>query len=341
MAQKKLVLLFAVLAIIVSPLLIGFGSGSKTSIGYDFTFTRQNSGPKTPIIFYLSEQATVLDIMITPSETDKWQVSCGVLRMTLANIHQLHPPIFSGIRQLEQDIVIREGSPPILEIAMDKHAGPFRVLVFSDRYRIEWLTPGLRGKRIAIDPGHGGIDVGAVGLVLGIKEKDITLAVSLELRRLLEKAGAEVFMTRETDKLVSEFGYGENNRADLWKRRDLVQEYAPHFYVSVHNNSWSDRFAHGLETFYNPASRNAYTSRQAAHLVHQRLLQELGRRDRGIKPKGDAILQVHDFAAVLVELLFLSNPEEERIIASPDFPARAARAIFLGISDYFGETGGD
>lgn len=342
MAQKKLVLLFAVLAIFVSPFLIGFGSGSKTSQGNDFPFTRFNSGPKAPIRFYISEQATVLDIMIAPSETDKWQVSRGVMRMTLANIHKLHPPVFSGIRQLEQDVIIREGSPPVLEIAMDKHAGPYRVMVFTDRYRIEWLTPGLKGKKIAIDPGHGGIDGGAIGRILGLKEKDVTLAVSLELKRLLQEAGAEVYMTRDDDNLVDRsVQYGQHIRPDLWKRRDLVQGYSPHFFVSVHNNSWSDRYAHGIETFYNPASRNAHSSRQAAHLIHQRLLQELGRRDRGVKPKGDAVLQVHDFAAVLVELLFISNPEEERILASPDFPARAARAIFWGISDYFGETGGE
>jgi N-acetylmuramoyl-L-alanine amidase len=201
----------------------------------------------------------------------------------------------------------------------------------------------LAGKKIAIDPGHGGHDPGALGRRLGLQEKDVTLAIALELRTLLEEAGVEVFMTRSTDTLIdTTLLPGQHIRPDLWMRRDIVHEWSPDFFISIHINSWKDSTAAGIETYYNRYALNGPHSRVAAQLIQDRLVAEIARRDRGVKYKesSDAVLRLDDFPAVLAEILFVSNPVEERILADPGFAPKAAKALFLGIQDYFNTGGG-
>ena len=203
-------------------------------------------------------------------------------------------------------------------------------------YQLRWLEKGLLGKRIAIDPGHGGNDSGAKGRYLGLLEKDINLKIALELQELLEQAGAEVFMTRTTDARVD----SSSHTADLLKRRDIVGEYSPDLFISIHNNSWRDEYAKGSETYYNSGTLNSRQSQTAAGIVQASLIKAFGRKDRGVKTCKDAVLQIDD-PAILVEILFISNKEEEALLAAPEFPAKAAAALFSGIDEYFRLAGGE
>lgn len=203
-------------------------------------------------------------------------------------------------------------------------------------YQLRWLEEGLSGKRIAIDPGHGGNDPGAIGGYLGLLEKDINLKIALELRKLLEDAGAEVFMTRTTDARVD----SSSHSADLLKRRDIVRDYSPDLFISIHNNSWRDGYAKGSETYYNSDSLNSQQSKIAAGIVQDSLVQALGGMDRGIKTCNDAVLQIDD-PGILVEILFISNKEEEALLSAPEFPAKAGEALFSGINAYFRLPGGE
>jgi N-acetylmuramoyl-L-alanine amidase len=93
----------------------------------------------------------------------------------------------------------------------------------------------VRGKRIAIDPGHGGFYPGTVG-VKGLTEKEVNLAVALELRDLLRAAGAEVLLTRETDR---DFLTPADSslRSDLLERSRLSNAFQPDLFVSIHHNA--------------------------------------------------------------------------------------------------------
>lgn len=302
-------------------------------------FTTIGHGPLHNIAISADHRSWAVELFLPVTDDDYW--SCRENRMELFLFGDIVFPEDEEIYYLEQGITLeRRNGAVVLAIIRDKPLGPCRVLQRYNGYRVEFFRPGLEGKRIAIDPGHGGHDPGAIypqgSWHPEYMEKTVTLAVSLELRRLLEEAGAEVFMTREGDTLVDRsLQPGDNIRPDLWMRRDIVDEWFPDFFVSVHVNSWKDGLAQGTEVYYSPQSFNCRAGKAAAHCILPRLVEEFDRQNRGNNPKGDAVLQSNDYAAVLVEMLFITNSHDRQILFSPDFPRRAARALFWGIEDYF------
>jgi N-acetylmuramoyl-L-alanine amidase len=294
-----------------------------------------------PLISIHRQRHLRIYINVPIGEDDSWRVQNNILELTLS--HADASAAFPAEEQpLDQHIGFRrQGGRVVVELELDKLPPVFYFMKTETGYAIKWLDAGLAGKRIAIDPGHGGHDPGAIGQYLRLEEKTVTLAIALELKAMLEQAGAEVFMTRSTDTIVdTTLQPGRHIGPDLWKRYELVSEYSPDFFISVHNNSWSDRFAYGIETYYNPNSLNAYHSKRAAKAVQDELIRELQRYNRGIKRKNDAVLQV-DAPAVLAEILFISNKEEEAMLAAPDFAGRAAIALYEGIAAYFLDPGGE
>jgi len=164
------------------------------------------------------------------------------------------------------------------------------------------------------------------------------------LKLYLEEAGADVLLTRSTDTLVDKsLQQGRHIKPDLLARCNLANNWSPDFFISIHINSWTKSTANGIETYYNKTSLSSQLSRTAAEFVQHRLVSEFGCRSRGVKTKlySDAVLQSNDFPAVLTEILFISNPTEELIMAEPDFPQRAAAAVFKGVRDYYASFGGD
>lgn len=294
-----------------------------------------------PLVSIQRQQLPLVYINVPTGENDSWRVRKNILELTLSH-EQALASFPSEEQPLDQHISFRrEEGGVVVELELDNLPPVFHLLKTETGYAIKWLDAGLAGKRIAIDPGHGGHDPGAMGHYLRLEEKNITLAIALELQAMLEEAGAEVFMTRTTDTIVdTTLQPGRHIRPDLWKRYELVSEYSPDFFISIHNNSWSDRYAKGIETYYNPNSLNAYHSKNAAKAVQKELVEEIQRYNRGIKPKNDAVLQV-DAPAVLAEILFISHKEEEAMLAAPDFPGRAAEALYKGIAAYFLDSGGE
>lgn len=321
-------LLFALACIGLSfALVFSLGKGAALN----FIAKPAVTGHALPLLTIERQEQLLLHINVPIDKRDSWRVRNNKLELTL-----LHDDAFASFpteeQYLDQQISFhRDEGNVVLVIELDNLPPIFSLKTTAQGYTIQWQEAGLAGKRVAIDPGHGGYDPGAVGHYLGLKEKNITLAIAHELQAMLEKAGAEVFMIRTAD-----IGSG------YWTRHDLVNEYSPDFFLSIHNNSWSDKSARGLETYYNPISLNGYHSKAAAKLVQDKLVAELQRHSRGIKykKKSDAVLQV-DSPAVLAEILFISNKEEEAMLAAPDFANRAATALFKGIAAFFLDPRGE
>lgn len=292
----------------------------------------------TPVLAF-ADVGSVLDLHIPPHASDNWECQDNMLELRLHNTDAFAVATLQREGWLDQHIQFKlENDVLYVFIEMDNLPPLFRIARRDDYYSIIWSNFGLQGKRIAIDPGHGGHDPGAIGYRLALLEKDVTLAISLELHDMLLAAGAEVFMTRSTDTLVeTELQPGKHIRPDLWKRRNIVAAWDPDFFISIHNNSWGDRNTGGIETYYNPQSFNAELNRRAAGSIQARLVEAIGRKDRGIRYKesSDAVLQTVNYPSALAEILFISNRIEEAILAEPEFPRRAAQGLFLGISDYF------
>lgn len=221
-----------------------------------------------------------------------------------------------------------------------------------------------RVKTIVIDPGHGGLESGAKGK-FGTLEKDVTLAIGLKLKRIIERNLAlRVEMTRDKDIDVS-----------LENRAAIANNHKANLFISVHTNSSYRRNAQGSETFFlslnatdEEARRLAYLENtsadlekplveesqdeikmilwdmaQSAYLKQSQTLAEiiqdelntlLGTANRGIKQAPFKVLTGVACPAVLVEVSFISNPEEEKELVKESFQDSVAEALYRALVRY-------
>jgi N-acetylmuramoyl-L-alanine amidase len=225
---------------------------------------------------------------------------------------------------------------------------------------IDFQVFPLTVRKIAIDPGHGGEDGGAV-TALGLLEKDITLDIARRLRRLLEQSAFEVLMTRQRDETVS-----------LAQRAAQANAGGADLFLSIHVNSFTTPEAHGPETYYlgptddprtlqlaalenRPSGYSLGEYRQLLESVYldvrrtqSRLLattmqQELYRTrravaatlpSRGVKMAPFLVLVTTQMPAILIEVAYLSNAEEAQLLATPEYRQRIAQAMWQGIRAY-------
>jgi len=186
----------------------------------------------------------------------------------------------------------------------------------------------LSNKIICLDPGHGGSDPGAIGPA-GTMEKDNTLAIALLLRDKLEKNGAKVVMTRDSDRDVA---YpNASAEEELGTRVDIANDANAHIFISIHNDSFTNPAASGTTTFHYGDAESI----RLANCIQKALVEGLGTKDRGARYASFYVIRYTNMPAVLVEVAFISNPEEEILLNSSDGRANAAESIFQGIVKYF------
>ncbi|MCR4428270.1 MAG: N-acetylmuramoyl-L-alanine amidase [Caldiserica bacterium] len=191
------------------------------------------------------------------------------------------------------------------------------------------LTPNPSGRRVVIDPGHGRTtpegfyDGGAIG-PSGTKESTINLDIALRLRTLLEGAGIQVIMTRTAE--------NDPSTPDLPGRVAIAEASHADLCLSIHNNSTTNPEVGGTETYY------AYPKAlPLAKLVQEELVNALGRKDRGYRIptwKMTMVQDIKSIPAVLTEVMFISNPEEEKLLLDPNIRQKTAEALFRAIMRY-------
>ncbi len=219
---------------------------------------------------------------------------------------------------------------------------------------------GLGVRTIVIDPGHGGATPGCVGMS-GIREKDITLALCLALKKKLEADGYRILMTRTDDSTVplrDRTAFANQNGADL--------------YISIHVNASLDRKREGIETFYlnftpdrtviaTAARENASAeagigqtadlikkiaqndkvleSKDLAEKIQSALVQFIEKNRHKVKSHGVKggpfwVLIGGKMPSVLVEVAHLSNPKEEKLLQGEGYRALIVEGIYNGIVEY-------
>ena len=225
---------------------------------------------------------------------------------------------------------------------------------------------GLKVGRIVIDPGHGGHDLGSVGPG-GLTEKDLVLAVALNLKTMLEEnLGAEVFLTRADDSFVP-----------LEERTAIANRCKADLFISIHANSSRIRSTSGVETYYldfaktnaereiaareNATSVNnvheledlikkiaqadkSMESRELATIIQKRLFAGVKKmfssaQDRGVRRAPFIVLIGANMPSVLSEIAFISNPRDERLLRKDANKERLTRALYSGIEDYIQTLG--
>ena len=222
------------------------------------------------------------------------------------------------------------------------------------------------GFSVVIDPGHGGVDPGANGIVV---EEEVVLDVSLRLKDLLERYGIEVIMTREDDSSLK-----SSKRADL-AARAAQATVERNLFVSIHANAAKNQDAHGVETwvFGKPLNdtllQNAINengggkvgveltqemqasfsaalldivseeqlrfSKILAESIQSQMVAKTGARDRGIKENYFYVIRNAQSPAVLVEIGFVNHPEEGELLATDEYRDKLAEGLFDGIMGFF------
>ncbi len=171
---------------------------------------------------------------------------------------------------------------------------------------------------VAVDPGHGGRDPGAIG-ISGIQEAEIVLDISQQVARILEQNGVQAIMTRTDDREI-----------DLEPRVQLAERVNASLFVSIHANAinMSRPDVNGIETYYySSGGRLAYT-------IHNSILQATGARDRRVRQARFYVLRRTSMPAVLVETGFVTGAEDAPRLADPSYRKVMAEAIARGILQY-------
>jgi N-acetylmuramoyl-L-alanine amidase len=222
---------------------------------------------------------------------------------------------------------------------------------------------GMRPLIVAIDPGHGGQDPGAIGLN-GRREKDVTLAIGRELARQINATpGLKAYMTRDNDVFIP-----------LPRRAQLARAAKADIFVSIHADAAENRTANGSSVYVlslkgassqrarwladkenaadliggrTPQAGNTLASvlldlTQSGHMkasedAAHHVLDSLGDvgNTRRVERANFAVLRTSDMPAMLVETAYISNPTEERLLTDPSYQRKLAGAILRGVDTYF------
>ena len=171
---------------------------------------------------------------------------------------------------------------------------------------------------VAIDPGHGGSEPGAI--YGGTKEKDLNLAIAKELNSLLMAAGIKTVMTRTNDTYVG-----------LYKRSDIANNAKADLLISIHNNADTYKGTKGSMSLYYPYGGNAkgnLTAKEFASIVQKQLTGKLDTINLGVIQRPHlAVLRTAKMPAVLAEVGYMSNSSELNRLKSTAFRKSAAEAL--------------
>ncbi len=174
----------------------------------------------------------------------------------------------------------------------------------------------LRGRTIAIDPGHP--PLGSTGPT-GLREADANLAVAVQLRAMLQADGARVVMTRTSDSAV-----------DLWPRVALAERAGAELFVSIHNNALPD----GVNPFTNNGTSVFYNQPRGlplASAIQRSLVRALKLADLGVGRADLAVIRATWMPSALVEGMFIIMPEQEEALRSSAGRRRYAQGVYEGI----------
>ena len=178
----------------------------------------------------------------------------------------------------------------------------------------------LKGVKVAIDAGHGGLECGICAF--DVKEKDVNLKISKRVKKALKKRGAKVFMTRKKDTYL-----------DLYDRINLAQENNAQILISIHQNSLPNPKdidkKHGVGVYY--------YNEQALHLancVQKQLTKQTGFRDDGVNHASFALTRPTSPVSILVECGYLIKKDEMEKLINKKFQKELAKALTKGVEDY-------
>jgi len=262
----------------------------------------------------------------------------GVFRLTLFNspegarrLELTDNPIFKSVRN-SSDKTKRTVTYAFDLIHADNwygfevvYEGGFIVFKVKNPMKKPTGSRPLEGMTIVVDAGHGGNDPGALGFLPGKNEADLNLDISLALRNKLRALGADVVMTRESD-----ISMGATSSAAVSRRMAVLVAAKPDLMISVHHNSMTD----AQDNTYIRGFLGLYTNdsgRLLTKSVSRVLSAELNRFERAPRYQALGVLRNYKFPATLLEMSFITNPDEYEFSASAEGVRRSVDGIANGI----------
>lgn len=182
-----------------------------------------------------------------------------------------------------------------------------------------------RPLKLFIDPGHGGSDPGAHSQLPNgqpIREKDINLEIALEVQRILQEeyAWVETRLSRTDDTTIP-----------LEQRPVMANEWGADYFLSLHVNATGKGNASGFESYiWNGPVTQPTVDKQS--VIHSHVVQTLKLKDRGMKRANFHVLRETRMPAILLENLFIDHPDDQAMLADPEFRKKLARAIAEGVA---------
>lgn len=187
----------------------------------------------------------------------------------------------------------------------------------------------LIGKVVYIDPGHGGLDPGTI--YKNIYEKDINLEVCKKLKKILEEEGAIVYLTRYDDYDLAINNASERKKSDLNNRAKIINKSNADIYISIHLNSIQSSAWSGAQVFYDDVNSN---NNRIAKIMQKTLKEELKTTRKVKEIKNMLLNRKVKIPGVLIEVGFLSNPNERYLLQKSEYQYKICEAIKKGIIKY-------
>ena len=227
----------------------------------------------------------------------------------------------AGIKNVYYEQIEDDVFRVIIELTHTQHWGysiyyEENKLVIKIKRQPRQLT--LQNLKIAVDAGHGGTNIGANGVATRIQEKNYTLMIAKELEKALVNEGANVFMTRNTDETLT-----------MPERISLLKSEDPDLLISIHLNSSEKADVKGVSTYYRYIG-----FRPLSQYILESMIQ-LGLTEFGnIGSFNFGLNGPTDYPNCLVEVAFLSNKEDEKLILDHEFHVAVACQVTDGIKKW-------
>lgn len=186
-------------------------------------------------------------------------------------------------------------------------------------------------KTVIIDPGHGGIDVGTVGID-GSLEKNINLSISLDLYDYLMVSGINTVLTRDGDYEVYKAGE-KRTKSDLYNRMDFINSVPNSILISIHQNHFENEAEWGTQVWFSPNDEISPTLADKILRSVKKNIQPENKRENKVSDNSYYILYKAQKPSVMVECGFVSNKNENNKLQDKEYQKDMAYSILAGICE--------
>ena len=204
--------------------------------------------------------------------------------------------------------------------------------------KTELVLGDVYSHTVVIDAGHGGVDGGSVGKTTGVIERDLNLEYAKTLSGLLNQFGIGTILTRKDKNGLYDNDATNLKRSDMKKRKEIIDNSGAMLVVSIHMNSFPLKNCRGAQTFFNKENEKG---KILAENIQSQFLKDLPFAKNEASIGDYYITNCTNLPAVIIECGFISNPEEEVMLATKEYREKVCYSVLCGIIGFIGAENDD